>query len=495
MLTILTKTNALKFIRPAIASVERLDELVEIQTKEKEVRVSDKILYVTEDIISSSLDWHDTEPPYIMPEIPFSESNLLAMVFYKLGNHQKAFEYINEDDELHNHLLIATYLQFGYEINEKMFAFAQAYFKHNSCIIQQYGRLEKPKDFNALKSLYADAIANASNDEFRLFTIKHFVNLLIDNNSIAEAEKILRLSMPKAISEEAKNAMNSLLATVLMAQLKLPYNPKDLNEIQELQLASISFYEEKGLKVNAGLVLIDASEIANFQNNFIESKNLINKAILYFKEENVPEFLGEAGLRKATLLYTWSKNGSPQYYKPAINAFQDALKVFKRDTHPKKFADIHHNLALIYSEIPVSNNEKPIWAAFCASSFKEALAFYTKEQYPYEYAMLCHNYATALMNFPEAKLNNNLDKAFKLFEEALEIRTDEQYPFERALTLLNQLELYWLMHNEDLEKEKENYNQMIIKANAVIALVKDASIIERAQQHIQQLEELKSILN
>ena len=109
--------------------------------------------------------------------------------------------------------------------------------------------------------------------------------------------------------------------------------------------------------------------------------------------------------------------------------------------------------------------------------------------------MASHNYATALMNFPEAKLHNNLDKAFGLFEEALEIRTENQYPFERALTLLNQLELYWLMHNDNTEKEKENYTQMIQKATDVTTMVDDASIIERARQHLQQLKELKTILN
>ena len=90
----MTKTNVQETIKSAIASVERLDELVEIQSDENAISISNKILYVSGDIITSSLDWHDTEPPYIIPRIPFSEMNLLAMVFYKLGNHQKAFEFI-----------------------------------------------------------------------------------------------------------------------------------------------------------------------------------------------------------------------------------------------------------------------------------------------------------------------------------------------------------------------------------------------------------------
>ena len=169
--------------------------------------------------------------------------------------------------------------------------------------------------------------------------------------------------------------------------------------------------------------------------------------------------------------------------------------MFKRDTHPQKFADVHHNLALIYSEIPVSSEEKPIWTAFCASSFKEVLKFYTKEDYPYEFAMASHNYATALMSFPEAKLHNNLDKAFGMFEDALSVRTGVAYPFERALTLVNQLELYWIMHNENSEEEAKKYNAMLNKANEIPQLVTDSALIEKANEHIEALKNLKTILN
>ncbi len=298
-----------------------------------------------------------------------------------------------------------------------------------------------------------------------------------------------------AISEEANVTLDILLASSIMAQLEIPYDTKKLDEISELYQKGISFYESKGQMVNAGLLYIEASEVANFQNDYTASKDYINKAIFIFKDENIPEFLGEAGLRKATLLYTWSKNGSPQYYKPAINAFQDTLKVFKKDTNPQKFADVHHNLALIYSEIPVSAEEKPIWTAFCASSFKEVLKYYTKEKFPYEFAMASHNYATALMSFPEAKLHNNLDKAFKMFEDALSVRTAGVYPFERALTLINQLELYWIKHNEDSKEEVKNYETMLEKANEVKTLVIDRNLIDQADKHIEALKNLKKVLN
>ncbi|WP_412560597.1 hypothetical protein [Winogradskyella sp. MIT101101] len=290
MLTILTKINTKNTIENSINSIDRLNELVTIVTEESQLKEAQKILVVSENDISASLDWDDTEPPYLFPDIEFSQENLLAMVFYKLGNHQKAFEFISEENSLHNHLLIATHLQFGYAINEDMQAFAKETSQHNNCIIEQYGNVVSQCDSNQLKALYTEALANASNDELRLFTIKHFVNFLLDANAYQEAEKILRLSLPKAISEASKNAINSLLANTLMAQLKMPYNTNKLVEIQELQQASIAFYEDKKLKVNAGLILIEASEIANFQEDFINSKIILIKLFYILKKQIFQNF-------------------------------------------------------------------------------------------------------------------------------------------------------------------------------------------------------------
>jgi len=366
---------------------------------------------------------------------------------------------------------------------------------HNQCIVKHYGNYVAPVNPSELEQMYLSAIKRSENDEAKVFTTKHYVNYLIDKGEFKQAEDMVRSLRNIAISEEANITLDILLASSIMAQLEIPYDSEKLDEISTLYQKGISFYESKGQKVNAGLLYIEASEVANFQNDYTASKDYINKAILIFKEADIPEFLGEAGLRKATLLYTWSKNGSPQYYKPAINAFQDTLKVFKKDTHPQKFADVHHNLALIYSEIPVSPEEKPIWTAFCASSFKEVLNFYTKDKYPYEFAMASHNYATALMSFPEAKLHNNLDKAFNMFEDALSVRTAKTYPLERALTLINQLELYWIMHNENKEEEAKRFKTMFLKVNEIFELVDDKNILDQASEHLEALQNLKKVLN
>ena len=493
MLTILTTTDTHRKVQEAIISIERLDELVTIVENSNAVEDLKTLVVDSEEIIIP-LDWYDFEPPYEFPATLFTSENLLALVFYKIGNHQKAFEFVSEKLPLYHHLLLATHLQFGYEISEDMLALCRNTSAHNHAIVQYYGVVENPLGHYSLKKLFEEAVSKAENDEIKVFTAKHYLNLLLDTGEFKTARQVAEEHRAIAISEDAKFAMNTHLAGILMAQLQIPYNSQELDEVHDLQLQSIAHYESKKLKVQAGMLLVDAAEIANFKEDFIASKELINRAILYFKEEDIPEFLGEAGFKKAVLLYTWSKNGSPQYYKAAINAFQDVLKVFKRDTHPQKFADVHHNLALIYSEIPVSAEEKPMWTAFCASSFKEVLAFYTKEKYPYEYAMASHNYATALMDFPPAKIHDNLKKASGLFQEALEVRTATTYPFERALTLLNQLELGWLTHNEDIEEEHRKYQEMKSKASEIKTLVQDANLIARANGHLKELEKVKRLI-
>jgi len=494
MLTILTKTERREHVENAIASIDRLDELVQVVSRADAV-TNLKTLVVEAKHIITPFDWYDSEPPYAIPKVPFTEENLLALVFLKLGNHQKAFEFVEKGSDLFHHLLIATHLQFGYEITEDMLAFAKETSPHNFAVVKYYGQLSDGNHHQDLKEAFNAAIKEAENDEIRIFSLKHYLNLLLDTGSIEEAKKLIEDYSKLAISEDAKFALDLQLTAILKEELRLPYQAESLNQILDLQLAGIDTYESKGLKIQAGLLLMDAAEIANFKQDFITAKELINKAIQYFKEEDIPEFLGEAGMRKAVLLYTWSKNGSPQYYKVAINAFQDVLKIFKRDTHPQKFADVHHNLALIYSEIPVGAEEKPMWTAFCASSFKEVLAFYTKEDYPYEYAMASHNYATALMDFPPAKLHDNLEKASELFENALKIRTAEAYPFERALTLLNQLELAWLTHNESKQDEQVKYEDMKAKAEEVKRLVSKDDLIAKADRHLRKLEQVKALID
>ncbi len=491
MITILTTTEHLSTVSEIIDAVYRLNELVEVTEHNEFIRMGDKVLVVDDFGIKTQIDWFDTEPPYLFPEVQFNQTNLLAMVYYKLGNEQQAFEYLKETDELYHHLLLATKLKFGYEIDIENLNISLL---HNKAILQHYGNVSNRNSFNEIRQLYAVALQTAQENEARSFTAKHYVNLLLDAQLFEDAVFACESFLKEASSKEANMALKIQWCGASYKNLQIPYDAKILEKIQMMQEECINYLKENELGLNAALLAMEAGDVANFMGDYPKAKDFINWAIKVFKEEDILDFLGEAGLKKAHLLYNWSKNGSPQYYKASINAFQDVLKIFKKDVYPNYFAEIQHSLALIYSEIPAPPDEKSMWTAFSASAFKEAMEYYSKDAFPYEYAMVCHNYATALMDFPPAKLHNNYEKAHGLFGEALRIRTAEKYPLERALTLLNQLELEWVMHNSNEAEEEKRLRLMKEKAEVVLTLVSDENLLIRAQEQLKKLEKLKTII-
>ena len=232
MLTILTTTEAIQKVQDAVASVDRLDELVTIT--EDATTIKDlKILVVDANEITIPLDWYDLEPPYVFPNTPLNRENLLALVFYKLGNQQKSFEYVSEEYPIYHHLLIATHLQFGYEISPEMLDFCYNTSAHNNAILNFYGVVENPKSNDELKREFSEALSKAENYEVKVFTAKHYLNLLLDSGELQEAKQVAEEQLAIAISEDAKNAMNSQLAGILMAQLQVPYTTENLNEVHE----------------------------------------------------------------------------------------------------------------------------------------------------------------------------------------------------------------------------------------------------------------------
>jgi tetratricopeptide (TPR) repeat protein len=240
---------------------------------------------------------------------------------------------------------------------------------------------------------------------------------------------------------------------------------------------------------------MDASQVANFNDSFSEALSYISKAVDLLRKEEQPELLAQAHMRKGTLLYTWAQQGNPQFYKGAMEALQEAAKVFSRDAAPQQFAEIQHLLGIIYSEIPDEAKKKGVWAAVSSSSFKEALRFFTKELYPYEYATICNHYANAYIKYPASRNSDNVAKALEMFNQALEIRTADRYPIERVLTLLNYVEASWYADNSQEQIQQQRLNDMKDKLQEIQILSKDENIIREASQHIKKLKEIETSLN
>jgi tetratricopeptide (TPR) repeat protein len=499
MLSIFAITDKIAEITDFINSEYRLNELVEIKDFLKQKpEPSGHALVVNSKGIAHPIDWYNVSPPYILPErIPLSKNTLLGLVFAKLGNYEKAYSYLADEKFLLKKIDTINRLQNGYPTDPSVLTIENDFFEeyrfvHNHAILRHYGASEEAVDVEKMRYFYHEALQCAPNDEYRAFSAKHYASLLLDLDDLAQAEDLLLKAIKYALSDDAKAELKAVLCSVWMKKLVIPYDQTLLTNLKEMIWDVMKYYESKERQVEVGLLLIDASHIANIADSFSESLGYISRAVSIFDAEELPELLANAQYRKGTLLYTWAKNGNSQFFRSALDSYQAALRVFTREATPSVFAEIHHHLGVIYSEIPDEIRKKSIWAAVSSSSFQEALGFYNKENYPYEYAMICNNYGNALTKYPDALHSDNYEKAIFYYQEALNIRTANAYPYERAVTLLNFIEGCWYINNGTDDFNEARFDDMVNKAKEVKTLVEDAKLIEEADGHLAKLAALRN---
>ncbi|HAI76667.1 MAG TPA: hypothetical protein DCM08_10510 [Microscillaceae bacterium] len=503
ILYILSSTEHLPLLQQYIASVDRLDELVKIQTTHPTPAQAVKMLClaVHNNQISPMLDWQNLMMPYIFPQqIALNENHFLGMIFGLLGNFDKAYRYLAETPlwqewdyylRLYSNQPVAVEaLEKKLEQTEDPLECYRAY--HNIAFIYYYAYLYEPESLLRIEYYFLKALKAAPHTVARLFSTKQYANFLADIGQVEKANSLLAEAKSLAQDNLIQAALGFVWVQVMMKKLAVPYDANLLQQLKNTLWDTLQFYEKNQCKAESALLLMDASMIANIENSFAESLGYVNKAIQLFKEEELAQLIGEACLRKGILLYTWSKNGQPQFYRPALEAFQEALKYFDKENAPDVFADIHHHLGIVYAEMPDENKKRSIWAALSASSFKEALEFFNKQDYPYEYAVVANNYANAMTLYPQMKKADNFAKALELYDEALSIRNPDQYPYERALTLMNYLEASWQVSNAEEGFNEERFQDMVSKALEIKVLVDDVQLKDEADKHLEALEKLKT---
>ena len=486
MLTLLVDNHYLTSVTDTVQGVPRLEELVTIRPADESVGEAD--LLVDQRGIVTPLSWDSARLPFLSTSpVSFDADTLLGFIFERLGNQEQAQEYLQEHPALAVESVCRHCLQYHLPVLATLVEQWESYrtpdntyhYDHNTALLQQYDLWPKYVPFAKIKQRYQQALSQAPDDEHRAFTVKQYATLLLDAQFAAEAETLLEEHIPQALSEEASYALKATLVSARMAQLVVPYDQTRLEGLKNLLWETLSYYEQKQ-SVEVGLLLIDASEVANISESYSESLGYINRALDIFHAEDMPELAASSLLRKGVLLYTWAQNDNPQFYQPAIDAYQQALKVFKRDETPEVFAQIHMHLGVLYAEMSTFHQKKSIWAAISASSFQEALNYYTRQNFPYEYGLACSNYANALTKYPTALRSDNYEKALEYYREALQVRTP-QFPYERALTLLNYLEASWHTDNGEEDFNQERYEDMRQKAQEVEAIGRYARSVGRSQ--------------
>lgn len=484
-----------------IQKEDRLEELVEVvDILEKRPIPSAHTILVKNGEVTFPIDWLNLQPPFLLPEeIKLNEANLLGIIFAKLNNYEKAYEYLHQSNSsLFKELDFINRLQQGIEIapselNSQYSPFEEYRLMHNNAILRHYAPTFEGFDVQKTVYFYDEALKSAPSEEHRAFTARQYALLNIDLQKLSEATAILETTDTTQISKEARIEIQYVLSQIWLEQLVKPYDQELLTKLKSTLWEVLQAYEKSERNVEVGLLLLDAAHIANVSESFSESLGYVTRATKIFESEGLVELVGNAQYRKGTLLYTWALNGNPQFFKPAIESYQEALKTFTKETAPNIFADIHHNLGVLYTDMPSDNKRKSIWAGVAVSSFEEALEFYTKEQHPYQYGMICNNYGNAFTKFPQAVLTDNFEKALFYYQEALDVRTPN-YPYERAITLLNFLESSWNVGNDPESFNEERYEDMLLKANEVQTLVEDSEMRAEAKKHLEMLEQLKELV-
>lgn len=122
----------------------------------------------------------------------------------------------------------------------------------------------------------------------------------------------------------------------------------------------------------------------------------------------------------------------------AARCYQEALKVYRKETHPDEYAMTHMNLALTYLAMPSLDRGSLMRTAVAIQSLREALDVFQKETHPDLWASATVNLANALQYAKTSHPKENLQEAVALYEEVLEVRRPEKDPVGYARVLANQ---------------------------------------------------------
>lgn len=150
-----------------------------------------------------------------------------------------------------------------------------------------------------------------------------------------------------------------------------------------------------------------------------------------------PELWGELHVTRALARQELAVR-NPGLLLATTQDLNEALKVFREDTHPEQFAACNSHLALAYLVIPMSSEGDRLRVGVAVTSLRAALRVYRPDTHPALWASTQMNLANALQYLPSVHQEDNLDEAVNLYEELLQYRSVETDPLGTARILANQ---------------------------------------------------------
>lgn len=482
-------------VKHFVNGIERLHELVNIHVAEANGdKFRQALLTVGQEGMVLSPEWDRAMPPVVFPSpVPFTQHIFLGLVFMYINNYERAYDLLEDYPDLLAITDAKNRLENNIPFSEEILNSFAATIRddytrnHNLAVLMHYSGLEF--DFDDIRTAWLRSLEQAPTQELYAFSAFHYATLLTDAGQFSMAAELLEPVLGFDISEKGSNAVAALWSSNASRLSSVSHDSARMERIRDVMWRSLQYYEDQGLWTDAAFILMDASYLATVSQSYAEALGYIQRSVRFFRDGALEELAAQALIQKAKLLYSWGQNGNPQFYREALKACQEALKVFTRESAPYIFADIHHQMGLIYAEIPDEIRKKSVWAAVSISSFKEALAVYGKSGFPYEYGTICNSQGNAFMKYPLAIHSDNYEKALEWFRESLSVRPADLYPVERALTMLNFLEAGW---NVNADNHPGLPVEMVAYASEIIALEVDESLKSEARVHLEQLKHITS---
>lgn len=235
MLSIYATTEYHAPLKAFISKEDRLDELIKIvDLLEERPASSATSLLIKSGEIGFALDWQNTQPPFLLPdEIELNEANLLGIVFAKLNNYEKAYEYLQQNNpSLFKELDFVNRLQQGIPINPNELTahytpFEEYRLMHNNAVLRHYASTPGSFDPNQTAYFYEEAMKSAPTDEHRAFTARQYALLCIDLEHANAAVQILEDTNTENLSKEAQTEIKHTLCQAWINQLTKPYDPSN----------------------------------------------------------------------------------------------------------------------------------------------------------------------------------------------------------------------------------------------------------------------------
>ncbi|MEO0341241.1 MAG: hypothetical protein AAF242_18770, partial [Bacteroidota bacterium] len=336
MINIFAPSESHTFLQEIIDQEDRLSELVRIvDFLEQRPSASAHTLIIKNGEIAFPIDWYNIQPPFILPEfVDLNAANLLGLIFASLDNYEKAYAHLHKSNpSLFKELDFINRLKQGISIDPGELLSQYSHFEeyrlmHNQAIVGYYGATTESFDPDKTAYFFSEAFQNAPTDDHQAFTAMHFALFLIDLGQQENALRLLEDSLNLELSSDAKTGLIYTQCQAWLSQLQIPYDQQLLEKLKTNLWEVLQSYELQHRDRETALLLIDAGIIANYSESWSESLGYYNRAIDLFEKENLPELAANAQYRKGILLFTWAKQGNPQFFRVAAETFQKAVRVF-----------------------------------------------------------------------------------------------------------------------------------------------------------------------